>query len=93
MDRHFFNDHTTLVARSLRGLVASNPRLNLIPSQKVSRERRAASSERSELASSPGVCCARLLGVFVDPALPVYREPSDLRAVDSGLDTLGTFFS
>ncbi|BEI92353.1 uncharacterized protein CcaverHIS019_0411730 [Cutaneotrichosporon cavernicola] len=34
-DRHIFNDHTTLVARSLRGLVAHNPRLNLIPALKV----------------------------------------------------------
>lgn len=34
-DRHIFNDHTTLVARSLRGLVAMSPRLNLIPSLKV----------------------------------------------------------
>ncbi|KAK6906553.1 dihydroxyacetone kinase [Kwoniella mangroviensis CBS 8507] len=34
-DRHIFPDHTTLVFRSLRGLVASNPYLNLIPSLKV----------------------------------------------------------
>lgn len=34
-DRHIFNDHTTLVARSLRGLVAHNPRLNLIPALKT----------------------------------------------------------
>lgn len=34
-DRHIFNDHTTLVTRSLRGLVAHNPRLNLIPSLKI----------------------------------------------------------
>ena len=34
-DRHIFNDHTTLVLRSLRGLVASHPYLSLIPSQKV----------------------------------------------------------
>ncbi|WWC92347.1 dihydroxyacetone kinase [Kwoniella dendrophila CBS 6074] len=34
-DRHIFPDHTTLVFRSLKGLVASNPYLNLIPSLKV----------------------------------------------------------
>lgn len=34
-DRHIFNDHTTLVVRSLRGLVAGHPYLNLIPSLKV----------------------------------------------------------
>ena len=34
-DRHIFHDHTTLVLRSLRGLVASNPYLSLIPSLKV----------------------------------------------------------
>ncbi|OCF38378.1 dihydroxyacetone kinase [Kwoniella heveanensis CBS 569] len=34
-DRHIFPDHTTLVFRSLRGLVASHPYLNLIPSLKV----------------------------------------------------------
>lgn len=34
-DRHIFNDHTTLVVRSLRGLVATHPYLNLIPSLKV----------------------------------------------------------
>lgn len=34
-DRHVFNDHTTLVLRSLKGLVASHPYLNLIPSLKV----------------------------------------------------------
>lgn len=34
-DRHIFNDHTTLVVRSLRGLVASHPYLSLIPSLKV----------------------------------------------------------
>lgn len=34
-DRHLFNDHTTLVTRALRGVVAHNPRLNLIPSLKV----------------------------------------------------------
>ena len=34
-DRHVFTDHTTLVVRSLRGLVASNPYLSLIPSLKV----------------------------------------------------------
>ncbi|ORY26018.1 Dak1 domain-domain-containing protein [Naematelia encephala] len=34
-DRHIFPDHTTLVFRSLRGLVASHPYLSLIPSLKV----------------------------------------------------------
>jgi dihydroxyacetone kinase len=34
-DRHIFNDHTTLVLRSLRGLVAGHPYLSLIPSLKV----------------------------------------------------------
>lgn len=34
-DRHIFQDHTTLVLRSLRGLVAANPYLSLIPSLKV----------------------------------------------------------
>ncbi|WWC72612.1 dihydroxyacetone kinase [Kwoniella pini CBS 10737] len=34
-DRHIFPDHTTLVFRSLKGLVAANPYLNLIPSLKV----------------------------------------------------------
>lgn len=34
-DRHVFNDHTTLVLRSLKGLVASHPYLSLIPSLKV----------------------------------------------------------
>ncbi|ORY31220.1 Dak1 domain-domain-containing protein [Naematelia encephala] len=34
-DRHIFNDHTTLVVRALRGLVASHPHLSLIPSLKV----------------------------------------------------------
>lgn len=34
-DRHIFNDHTTLVQRALRGLVASHPHLSLIPSLKV----------------------------------------------------------
>ncbi|WOO82040.1 Dihydroxyacetone kinase [Vanrija pseudolonga] len=34
-DRHIFNDHTTLVARSLRGLVAAHPSLSLIPSLRV----------------------------------------------------------
>jgi dihydroxyacetone kinase len=34
-DRHIFHDHTTLVVRSLRGLVAAHPYLNLIPSLKV----------------------------------------------------------
>ena len=34
-DRHVFNDHTTLVVRSLRGLVAAHPHLSLIPSLKV----------------------------------------------------------
>ncbi|WVQ85797.1 dihydroxyacetone kinase [Cryptococcus sp. DSM 104549] len=34
-DRHIFPDHTTLVFRSLRGLVASHPHLSLIPSLKV----------------------------------------------------------
>lgn len=34
-DRHIFNDHTTLVLRSLKGLVASHPSLALIPSLKV----------------------------------------------------------
>ncbi|WVR08631.1 dihydroxyacetone kinase [Kwoniella sp. DSM 27419] len=34
-DRHIFPDHTTLVFRSLKGLVASHPYLNLIPSLKV----------------------------------------------------------
>ena len=34
-DRHIFNDHTTLVLRSLKGLVATHPYLSLIPSLKV----------------------------------------------------------
>ena len=34
-DRHVFNDHTTLVLRSLKGLVASHPYLALVPSLKV----------------------------------------------------------
>jgi len=34
-DRHIFNDHTTLVLRSLKGLVATHPHLSLIPSLKV----------------------------------------------------------
>ncbi|EIW70120.1 hypothetical protein TREMEDRAFT_29967 [Tremella mesenterica DSM 1558] len=34
-DRHIFNDHTTLVVRSLKGLVGSHPYLSLIPSLKV----------------------------------------------------------
>jgi dihydroxyacetone kinase len=33
--RHIFPDHATLVPRSLRGLVASNPYLSLLPSLKV----------------------------------------------------------
>lgn len=34
-DRHIFNDHTTLVLRSLKGLVATHPYLSLIPSLKT----------------------------------------------------------
>ena len=34
-DRHIFNDHTSLVVRSLRGLVATHPYLSLIPSLKI----------------------------------------------------------
>ncbi|KAK1923124.1 Dak1 domain-containing protein, partial [Papiliotrema laurentii] len=34
-DRHVFNDHTTLVLKSLKGLVAGHPYLSLIPSLKV----------------------------------------------------------
>ena len=34
-DRHIFHDHTTLVLRSLRGLVAAHPYLSLIPSLKI----------------------------------------------------------
>ncbi|KAL1665340.1 Dak1 domain-containing protein [Schizophyllum commune] len=32
MDRHVFDDHTTLVVRCLQGVVASHPSLSLIPS-------------------------------------------------------------
>ncbi|KAJ7641469.1 Dak1 domain-containing protein [Roridomyces roridus] len=34
-DRHVFSDHTTLVVKSLQGLVASQPNLSLIPSIKT----------------------------------------------------------
>ncbi|KAJ7904951.1 Dak1 domain-containing protein [Mycena leptocephala] len=34
-DRHVFDDHTTLVLKSLQGLVASRPNLSLIPSIKT----------------------------------------------------------
>ncbi|KAJ7675427.1 hypothetical protein B0H17DRAFT_1080731 [Mycena rosella] len=34
-DRHVFDDHTTLVLKSLQGLVASQPNLSLIPSIKT----------------------------------------------------------
>ena len=34
-DRHIFHDHTILVNRSLRGLVATHPYHSLIPSLKV----------------------------------------------------------
>lgn len=34
-DRHIFHDHTTLVVRSLKGLVSRHPYLHLIPSLKV----------------------------------------------------------
>lgn len=34
-DKHIFADHTTLINRSLRGVVASNPTLRLIPSLRV----------------------------------------------------------
>ena len=34
-DRHVFKDHTSLVVRSLRGLVASQPSLTLIPAIKT----------------------------------------------------------
>lgn len=67
MDRHFFNDHTTLVARSLRGLVASNPRLNLIPSQKVSSGARSRSAGPAS-PSPPSASALRLLSAL--PALP-----------------------
>lgn len=30
-ERHIFNDHASLVVRSLRGLVAAQPNLSLIP--------------------------------------------------------------
>jgi len=35
MDRHVFDDHSTLVLKSLRGLVAAHPSLSLIPSIKT----------------------------------------------------------
>ncbi|KAK4685514.1 hypothetical protein P7C73_g4632, partial [Tremellales sp. Uapishka_1] len=34
-DKHIFHDHTTLVVRSLKGMVATHPHLSLIPSLKV----------------------------------------------------------
>jgi dihydroxyacetone kinase len=34
-DRHFFNDHSTLVLRSLTGLVNTQPNLSVIPSIKT----------------------------------------------------------
>ncbi|ORX40992.1 Dak1 domain-domain-containing protein [Kockovaella imperatae] len=34
-DRHLFHDHTTLVVRSLKGLVATHPHLSVIPSLKI----------------------------------------------------------
>jgi dihydroxyacetone kinase len=34
-DRHVFDDHATLVLKSLQGLVASQPNLSLIPSIKT----------------------------------------------------------
>jgi dihydroxyacetone kinase len=87
-DRHIFNDHTTLVARSLRGLVAHNPRLNLIPALKVVYR---ADADRSKVSLICGGGSGHEPGVpgFVGEGLLTAAVAGDVFASPSARQVLG----
>lgn len=87
-DRHIFNDHTTLVVRSLRGLVAHNPRLNLIPALKVVYR---ADADRSKVSLICGGGSGHEPGVpgFVGQGLLTAAVAGDVFASPSARQVLG----
>ena len=60
-DRHIFHDHTTLVVRSLKGLVATHPHLSVIPSQKIVYHANHDPSKVSLICVSPNDLCLDLV--------------------------------